>query len=183
MTSKTNDTTEESRGQVSTDRRDLLGTLRRMAITVTSRSFWQVIGVLLLDGKRETVDAEVFSGIGFYARPAPGANTEAIIGNVGGAQNPAILATRDEDTRKRVAVLDQDETAMYNTLAITKCTKTGHIEARSPGGTATRLPTFADFEAFRASFNTHTHTETGTVTGAPLISAAAPTGTTVFKAE
>lgn len=135
--STSNDTVDEARHQTSTENRNALGMLRRMAITVTRRPFWQAVGVLLLDGvTREAPNAEVFSGIGFYSRPAPGVRAEAIIGHVGGPENPVILATRDEDTRRRVAQLDQDETAIYNTLATVVVKKTGTVEIRLAAGVA-----------------------------------------------
>lgn len=125
-------TTREFRDETSPDTRDWRGMIRRVAISLTSGASWQAIGHILLDGRtRETRDAEVFPGIGFYARPAAGVNAEAIVAFVGGASNPHIVATRDEDTRKKVAQLDQDETAMFNSTTIAAARKDGTFEVRS----------------------------------------------------
>lgn len=135
--SRSDDTIEETRAQGSVDRRHMLGMLRRMTLRVTSTGFWQVAGALLSDGvTREARLAEVFSGIGFYSRPKPGANAESVVGFVGGAENPCIIATREEDTRKRVAAIDQDETATFNTKAILHITKAGKVLAYLAGHVA-----------------------------------------------
>lgn len=132
--SKSDTTTEEARADTSKDRRDTIGMLARMAVRVTSGPFWQAVGVLLQDGvTKEAVEAEIYPGIGHYARPKQGANAESIVGYVGGPENPAIIATRDEDTRKRVAKIDQDETATFNTLALMHITKAGKILAYLAG--------------------------------------------------
>lgn len=135
--SRSDDTTEDSRRGTGTENRGIKGMFRRLAVQVTRTAFWQLAGVLLLDQRtRETTEAEVFSGVGFYSRPKQGANAEAIVGHVGGAENPVIIATRDEDTRKRVAKIDQDETAAYNTVAIMLIKKNGTIELRLAAGVA-----------------------------------------------
>lgn len=130
-------TTEESRALSSTDRRNTIGMLRLMVIRVTSKSFWQGVGVLLIDGvTKEVRAAPVFSGIGFYARPKQGSNAEGVMASVGGPENPVWIATRDEDTRKRVAVIDQDETMTFNTGACLHIKKNATIEMRSVAGSA-----------------------------------------------
>lgn len=194
--SRIDDSVEERRAQLSPDRRHVLNMIKRMTVKLTSGVFWQVLGPLLLDGKtRETIKAEIYSGIGFYSRPAPGANVEAIVGFGGAAENPAIVATRDEDTRRRVAKLDQDETATYNTVTIVHHKKEGFVEIRAPGGVAFKLPTLEDYENLRAAFNAHTHlyapgpgtpvpTDAPTPNpSAPEIPVPAPEGTEVLKAQ
>jgi phage gp45-like len=136
--SSSTDDVIDAREQTGTKNRHILNMLRRVAITVTRRPFWSTVGVLLLDGfTKETRDIEVFSGIGFYSRPAPGVRAEAIVAHVGSAENPAIIATRDEDTRKSVAKdVDQDETTIYNTKAIVHVKKNTTIELRAANGVA-----------------------------------------------
>jgi hypothetical protein len=65
------------------------------------------------------------------------------------------------------------------------------IEARSAGGVATKLPTLADYNALRTTFNTHTHAVATTGTSSAQTGTAAavtspvgsPAGTSTFKAE
>lgn len=135
----TDNTSQESRAETSTLRREIKGAIRRMAVTLTSGTFWQVAGHLLLDPtKRETREAEVFSGIGFYARPKAGHNTDALVVYPGGAANPVIVATRDEAARKTMATLAEDETAMFNSRAGAVVRANGTVEIRAVGGTPQR---------------------------------------------
>lgn len=134
-------TVKDFRDQTSPEVRDWRGMIRRVAISLTTGATWQVIGHLLLDGvTRETRPAEVFSGIGFFGRPPAGANAEGVLAFVGGAANPQLIATRDEDTRKKVANIDQNETAMFNSLAIATAKKDGTFEVRA-AATPTVQPT------------------------------------------
>jgi phage gp45-like len=172
--SSTDNTTSDWRDETSSDRRSSLGMVRRMAIKLTSGTFWQALGHLLLDSTTpETRDVEVFSGIGFYARPKAGANVEAMVVFPAGASNPVVIATRDEDARKAVANLDQDSTAMFNRSTIIVCKPDGTVEIKLPGGTPQPLPTLAEF-------NGHTHPAPGGATSPPTTPA---TGTTVLKAQ
>lgn len=135
--SRSDDTTADYRRATGTENRAALNMLRRLVVKVTSGTFWQMVGMILLDQvTKETPQAEVFSGVGFYARPAPGANAEAIVGAIGGAENPVIIATRDEGLRKKMAQLDQNETAIYNSLATVVIKKTGIVEIRLGAGVA-----------------------------------------------
>jgi phage gp45-like len=202
VTSSTDNTIKEWREATSAKARHGVGLIRRMAIRLTAGVFWRAAGHLLPDGQtRETQDAEVFGGIGFYARPKQGANAEAIVLFVGDdAQNPIIVATRDEAVRKAVADLQQDSTAVFNTTTIILIKPDGTVEIRASGGAATKLPTLADYEALRVFVNNqfsstggHTHAVAGAATttttsvaapGAPpAVSVAAPTGTQVLKAQ
>lgn len=134
-------TTDEVRDRTSPESRGSLGALRLFAVGVTSIAggIWELIGHKMQDARtRETRRAPNFSGIGFYARPHPGAKTDAFAGFVGGSQNPVIVATRDEATRARVANIAPDETAMFNTLAIAVCRNGGTFEVKAPGGTPQR---------------------------------------------
>lgn len=182
-------TTKDFRGQTAPEVRDWRGMIRRMAIKLTDGSFWQALGHTLTDGKgKEIRHAEVFSGIGFYSRSAAGANSEAIVVFPGGASaDPIIIATRDEDARKAIALLAQDETAMFNRATIIIIHDNGTVEIRSKNGTALKLPTMADFTALVSILN---GAGTGSATAIPAAIAAYqsahptwPTGTAVLKAE
>lgn len=138
------DTIAEARRAVSSAIRDVAGMLRRMTIKLTKGGTWQMMGHILLGGELESRQVDAFSGIGNFARPKAGANAEAIVAFIAGAQNPVAIALRDEDLRKLVAGgLGQDEHMVANTVAILYLKNDGTIEARSPGGAARRLA-FAD---------------------------------------
>ncbi len=168
--------------------RDLLGRIRRFGITRTTSAIWQVVGHVLLDKTRETRDAEVFPGVGFYARPPASGTPEAIVVFPGGAGNPIIAATRDETTRRAVfnlaGELAPGETAVFNASAVVILKADGSIEIRSAGGVALPVPTLAYFNAMRATYAAHTHLDPATgSTGVPSNVIAAPVGTTKAKLE
>lgn len=190
--SRTDNETEDWRREVSSSVRTGAAMIRRMAVTLTSGAFWRVVGHKLIDGKPETRDAEVFSGIGFYSRPKAGHQVDALVVFPGGAANPIIIATRDEDARKAVAAgIAQDETIAFNSSTIVLVKANGTVEIRTAGGTATKLPTLADHNNLRDAFNAHVHLSaapsnpTGIpVAGpTPLIPVVTPSGTTVLKAQ
>lgn len=194
--STTDGTIRDFRNDVSPDRRHVLGSLRRMAVRLTSSAFWKVVGHLLLDGTEEVRDVEVFSGIGFYARPKKGNRAEALVVFPGGAANPIAVATRDEDSRKIAASIDNDETAMFNTQCGVYATNGGKIEAREPDGTAVELAKASELNNLRAfvmqqfSGAGHVHAVSGAATTAvtpvvlpvPLPSTDYP-GTDVLKGQ
>lgn len=168
--------------------------LRRMSIKVTSRALWQVIGHRLLDGSRETRDAEVFYGIGFWARPKSSEKAEAFVTfAAGGSGSPLIIATRNEDARRVVAAalsggtIAEGETLIYGSpgCAIVYCKANGTVEIRLPGGAAVSLALKSDVQEVVTKFNAHTHVVSGgtaaVVVGAQQ--AAAPTGTSVLKGQ
>lgn len=176
MGSHSGNTTKDWRDFTSTEARRLAGTLRRMAVAVTNvlsgvgtttASFWQVVGHLLFDNTtQETADAEVFSGVGFYARPPAGANAEAIVAFPGGPSNPAIVASRDEATRKKVAgAALQDETFVFNSQVALRFTASGLIQAYLVGGPVpVKLALASDHDALVSLYNAHKHL--GVTTGA-----------------
>lgn len=162
-------TSKDWRDLTSAQARELAGKVRRMAVSVTNvlagvgtttASFWQVVGHLLLDNTtRETADAEVFSGVGFYARPPAGANAEAIVTFPGGPSNPVIVASRDEATRKKVAgAALQDETFIYNSKVAIRFTASGLIQAYLVGGPVpVKLALASDHDALVSAYNAHKH--------------------------
>jgi hypothetical protein len=193
-------TIADVRAQNTVDRRNMIGMLRLMAIRVTSKPFWQGVGVRLVDGvTKETRAAPVFSGIGFYSRPRPGANAEGIMAHVGGPENPCWIATRDEDLRNRAfpksAPLDQDETAAFNAQAVMHITKAGKILAYLVGHLAdavglAKTSELNDLRAFvHAQFSGvgHGHPAPGgATTGTTPVGVAPATdypGTTVLKGQ
>jgi len=183
----TDNTTKEWRDQDSSERRSIAGMIRRMAVTLTEGSFWRVVGHLLLDGKREALDAEVFGTLGFYSRPKPSANAEAIVVFPGGAANPVIIATRDEDMRKAQAQLEQDSALMCNRATLVLIRPNGTVEIRAASGSSAALPTMADFNGIVSIMNS-AGTGAGTALPAAVASYQAahptwPTGTTVLKAQ
>lgn len=117
------------------DRRDLVGRIRRMAISLTSKALWQVLGHVLPDGRTETRTADVFSGNGLYSRPGSSDRPEAIVLFPGGAGHPVIVASRNEDARKRVeaalGALAEGATWLYSGAAVVHVTASGQIELRS----------------------------------------------------
>lgn len=191
--SRADDTVQYARHRHKADVRALYGMLRRFAITLTSTGFWQGFGALLLDQQtRETEAAEVFPGIGHYARPPIGANCEGIAGYVGSdAQNPVWLAVRDEDTRKAVAkqaAIQPDETLVYTSQAYLVIRKDGSIVVRFPGSThELRLATQQDLNGLatfvRAQFGLdgagsvgHTHAVAGSATTTTAVADSTPAG-------
>lgn len=170
--------------EIGADARRLAGMLRRYAITLTTRALWQLTGHRLPfdpSGTKETHDAEVFGGIGFYARPPASGKPEAIAVFLGdGVGRPIVVAVRDETTRQAIAGgLDEGETAVFTDKAIVVIKASGAVEIRSAGGTAHALVT-------QEQFLNHTHLTAGA--GAPTPPTAinpvpALTGTTVLKAE
>lgn len=182
MGSNTGNTTKDWRDFTSTQARELAGKVRRMAVSVTNvlagvgtttASFWQVVGHLLLDNTtQETADAEVFSGVGFYARPPAGANAEAIVAFPGGPANPVVVASRDEATRKAVAgAAQQDETFVFNSKVALRFTASGLIQAYLVGGPVpVKLALASDHDALVTAYNGHRHlgvTTGGGVSGIP----------------
>lgn len=190
--SNTDNTTKEWRGEGSSERRDSAGAIRHVAIKLTEGGQWQVIGHILPDGRLETRDATVLSGIGFAARPAAGANAEAIMVFPGGAGNPVLIASRDEDARRAVAELAQNSTIMFNRLTIILIKPDGTVEIRNAGGTAhelafkSELNSLRSFVANQFSGAGHVHGVSGAATNSTVpvgIPPIAFPGTTVLKAQ
>lgn len=178
MSSRSSNTSKDWRDLTSSEALRLAGSIRRMAVKITnvfkdgvttSASFWQLLGHLLLDNTtQETADAEVFSGVGFYARPPAGANAEAIVAFPGGPSNPVVVASRDEATRKKVAgACGQDEAFMFTSKVAIHMTASGEIQAYIVGGPVPiRVALVSDVDALWAKYNTHKHL--GVTAGAAL---------------
>lgn len=188
-------TIEQLRRELEPTLRRLVGATRRMVIGLhRAGAKWRLDGH---DHVKETVDAEVFSGIGFTSRP-PAGQGEVIVVFPGGPNHGCIVATRDEKTRAAIAgALEADETATFNSQTIVLHKADGTIEARSSAGVAVPLATKADVDAVVLylkkqfdSLNGHAHaTPSGPTTtlveasGTSNGTCPAPTGTTVLKGE
>lgn len=164
------------------------GRIRRMTVGPTSRPLWQVIGHSLADvgGDIETRSAEAFTGIGFYARPPDSGGSPEVIAVFTGktAGNPVIIAARDERTRKAVAQLEADETAIFTSKAMIRIKADGTIEIASVGGTPQKLVTKADFDAHVSWVTTHYHNDpVSGVSGPAAPPPPSPVYTTKLKAE
>lgn len=183
-------TSEDFAQETSVFRRLVRGMIRRVAVTLTDATRWQLLGHRGGSGGDETFDAEPFTGIGFYSRPPSSGNPEAVAVAVGGSKTTAIVATRDEATRQAaVGSLAEGETAVYNDKAVIVVKADGTVEIRLVGGGAIKLPTLADYEALRNAFNAHVHATAGTGTPSgptpvpSVIPVPVPTGTSVLKAQ
>jgi phage gp45-like len=166
--------------------RHVAGMVRRMIVSLTSETKWQVLGHVLLDKRRETHDAEPFTGIGFYSRPPTGAQAEAVLVFPGGAAVPVIVGLRDEDTRRKMAGdLKVDETQIHNSKSMVRILADGTVEIRSSGGAAVPLATKADLEELANFIRTMTLPVAGGTAGPLAVPGVVPTaaGTTKLKAE
>jgi phage gp45-like len=182
-------TAEDFANAIGEFRRTMRGLVRRVKVDLTDAGgFWRVLGHTLFDPTdREGRDVANYPGIGIAARPPVDAGAEAIVVNVGGQNNPAIVATRDEATRAKVDDVATDETAIYNSSARVHVKVDGSIEARTHAGTASQLVTMDDFNALIGILN---GAGTGAATAIPAAIAAYqgahptwPDGTKKFGAE
>jgi phage baseplate assembly protein V len=148
----------------------------------------QLIQLGVLAG--ETIDgAEYHQPYGFTSVPLAGA--EAVVLFPGGDRaHPLVVAVSDR--RHRPVGGEPGQVTMRHYLgAEVTMLEDGTVEVRSESGTATKLPTLADYNALRAAFNSHTHVVSTTGTAAAQTGTAAaviapvgsPTGTSVLKAE
>ena len=132
--------------------------IRKLTIELTSGALWNLLGLVAGD---EEQSVPVFSGIGWYARPPDGANSEAVVAKMGGgSQNPAIIASRDEDTRKAVTEandLAEDETIAFNSKCVLYLKADGTIEAKTTGGVAVALALKSDVDTLGTHVDTHKH--------------------------
>lgn len=163
--------------------REAAGKVRRMIVTRTNTARYQVIGHQLIGGELETRDADVFQGVGFYARPASsGGDVEAVVAFSGGAGNPLIISIRQESVRRDVAGdLAADETQVHNSTTVIRIKADGTVEIRAASGGAPRALAFQeDLETLRDHVATLLVGGTGS---AAVPAPSAGTGTSVLKAE
>jgi hypothetical protein len=182
--SNTSNTTKDWRDETDAVARRLAGLVRHLAIKMTQGSTWQAIGHILLDGNEETADVRVFSGVGFYARPAADANVEAIVAFPGGPSNPVVVASQDEALRKKMAgSANQDETFIFNSQVVLRLSNSGLVQAFLLGGPVpVPLALKSDVDGAITAHNGHTHTDPqGGVTGPPNTPAPASVGSSVLR--
>jgi phage gp45-like len=134
------------------------------------------------------VNAEPFTGFGFFSRPPSSGEPEAIVTSLGDASASVIVAVRDEKTRAAVVGdLKVGETAMYNAKAVVYAKDDGTIEARSVDGAATELSTKADLATLKDAITNATVVaqDGGASFKSTLLLALKdwPAGTKTFKAE
>lgn len=187
MRSRTRNGPEAHSKAVGPEARDFAGRLRRMIVTRSSSSIYQVTGHTLLDADTETKDAEHFGAVGFSSRPSSDEDTEAIVAFVGGPGNPIIVATRQEAVRKSMSVgLLADETQLHNSLVLIRIKSNGTVEIRTKAGTASPLATLDDLQELRdwihddmvIAVPSAGSSTPGTTTPPPT-----PAGTSVLKAQ
>lgn len=163
------------------------GAVRRFAVTLTSQVLWQLAGFRMPDQSREVVNAEQFSGIGFFARPPSSGSPEAIAVMVGDANAPVIVAVRDEATRSKIAgAIAEDEAMVFSSQAVVYIKADGTIEARTAAGVAVPLALKSDVDALAHYVdNTLTLPVSGATAGpsAGATHAPASVGTTVLKGQ
>jgi len=152
-------TIEDFRGPAREMAVELRGMVRRLAVGVArSSGLWQLLGYVGAGGERETFpDVEVYSGIGFGARPpASGTAPEVIVVNVGGRPgHPVVVATRDKGSE---VSLEEDETAVWTTQSVIHIKASGEVWITDrAGGVAKKLVTWDDF-------TNHAHLTAGTGT-------------------
>ena len=160
------------------------GAIRRLVITKAAAFVWDMLGVQLTPTNREPVRAEVFHGIGFAALPSRDGSPEAIVLNVAAATAPVVIASRDIKGAKiaGVAGMKTGETMVYSEKAIIYMRDDGHVEVRTPSGTALSLATKADVTALA---NFVQGLAVGGTGSAPIPpgSVPQPTGTTVLRGQ
>lgn len=149
----------------------------------------QLVQLGVLDGEdvEGAAGAEHFQPYGFASVPIVGAEGVVLFPN-GDRAHPLVVVVAD---RRYRPIGGAPGTVMLHNHVDARVVllPDGTIEARSAGGTATKLPTLADYNALRAAFNSHMHATAGT--GPPVIPTPVagvipvppPSGTTRLKAE
>lgn len=131
------------------------GMVRRLEVTLTSGSIWQLRGQRPgpSGGGDEVLKAEVFSGVGFFARAAGAA--EAIAVAIGGPGSMAVVATRDEATRKKWdGQVPAGATAVFNPQAALIVKPDGTIVAKLLNGVEIPLALKLDLTILRSALST-----------------------------
>lgn len=172
--------------------------VRRFTIRATLKGVARLLGYKDDEGNQEEDEADVFPGVGFWARPVDGRGEAIRLLLAHG--HSVVVATRDERTRTALEAhvqLAPGETAIFSGAAVVVCRKDGTIEARSWAGTAVPLATLADLQELRdwiaARFDPlsgHTHSASGSGPPAPPpppnptnLVPPHPTGTTKLRGE
>jgi len=158
--------------------RNLAGMIRRMRVKFSEGTLWQLAGI-----PKEDPRAEVFPGIGIYARPPKSGSPEVIVVQIGGAKSFAVAALRDEVTRQAVAGgVGVGETMIYTDKVVVFLRANNTVEIRSAGGVALPLATKADVALLATFVNGLFVGGVGSAV-IPPGTVPQPTGTTVLRAE
>lgn len=166
-------TEEEHAAETGPTKRYIYGLVRRVGITLSrTAAKWQVRGKRGGTGGDEVFDVELFPGIGIFARPPADGAPEACLVSIGGTKSSAIIATRDEKTRKLIAAqVGEGETAVYNPSGIVLLKADGTIEIRSHAGIARSVAFTDELNALKDYVNNqfcavggHSHVVAGAAT-------------------
>lgn len=158
--------------------RKVANMVRKMIVLFTPKGTWELQGFREL---KERVRAEVFQGVGIWARPPANSKITAVVVSVGDSDNQVVIALRDEKTRQAVAAaIADDETLLHNTRAGVHLKADGTIDVRAHGGAAVPLATLADLQALR---NWVANLAVGGSGSAIIPGCPSPTGTTVLKGQ
>lgn len=160
--------------------------IRRMGVSTTDGALWVLEGVEDYEGNVETDEAEVFSGVGFYSRPARGRDVEAVVARVGGESGHGVVVATRDHALVQLLDLGDNETAIATTKAVVKITADGTIEVGSHDGAFAPLATKADIDALRLWALAHVHsgvTTGGGSSGAPAAPPPSAIGTRKLRAE
>jgi hypothetical protein len=126
---------------------------RRLTVMRSDDVKWQVRGVRGGSGGDEVFDAEPFTGIGWYARAPADGTPESVMLSLGGTKHPALIAQRDEETRRKSASdLDEGEGAGFNAVVRIVFRKDGTIELGLVSGGVLQKALLA--ESFRSALTT-----------------------------
>lgn len=180
--------------QIGEFRRFVHGMIRRMKVLATDGPLWRVLGHNGGSGGDETIDLAPYTGIGIYARPpADGGQPEVLMVALGGAKAVVAVGARDEATRREMAALQPDETAIFTSKAIVVIKADGTVEIRSKEGTASPVTPIATTAQIMTALTNAIATLGGATVGGITLTAlknalltldlAWPTGTTVLNAE
>lgn len=169
--------------------RVMRGMVRRFTVSTSRLPIWRLLGVRGADGDDEVVSAEVFSGVGFAARPAAAGTPEVIAVTVGGSKAVVVVASRDEKTlagiRATMGELAAGDTLVYSSAAIVHVRANGTVEVRTPAGTAGALARQQNLEALRAAIQNAVISpgDGGAALKTAILAATWTDGTTVLKGE
>lgn len=150
--------------------------VRRVVVSASKGGAWSVGGYAIPDlrgGSTITTEgedddpAEVFGGIGIWARPAGGDRAEGLLLNVGGkAEHGVICAVRNEDARKRYVEefgsIGQGEIALFPSTGTSRVLikQDGSIEITPAAGKKILIKTkdgTTDSLVTRTEFLSHGH--------------------------
>lgn len=136
------------------------GLVRRVEVTFARTGIWQVRGQRAGasgGGVDETFDADLFPGVGFFARPSGSAATEAVTVAAGGTGATMIVATRDEATRaKWDAQVPAGTTATFNEVVGMVVKPDGTVAVKLLNGTEIALALKLDLDILRSALTSAT---------------------------